>query len=40
MVEIQNERIIVENPLREAFRMFVRSPAGVAGFFLMLGWSS
>ena len=36
MVEIQKERIIVESPLREAFRMFVRSPAGVAGFFLML----
>jgi peptide/nickel transport system permease protein len=36
MVEIQNERIIVESPLKEAFRMFVRSPAGVAGFFLML----
>jgi peptide/nickel transport system permease protein len=36
MVEVQNKRITIESPLKEAFRMFVRSPAGVAGFFLML----
>ena len=36
MAEIQDEKITVETPLREACRMFVHSPAGVAGFILML----